>query len=190
MYLASIGPSVCPGWDENSPELALRRLSLPGLKSGVSRQKSDEIAAATPDVPHSFDPDWSVWCREVERFEMGPSTTLVGHSTGAGFWVKYLSIHPDLTVNKVVLVAPWLDPDRERSGDFFNFDLDPDLAERTQGVVVFSSDDDQDGVQKSVRVIGAQVRNVKQRDFHSYGHFCYRTMGTGEFPELLAEVLC
>lgn len=87
---------------------------------------------------HAFDRNWPVWQKEVERFEITADTILVGHSTGAGFIVKYLSTHSELKVGKVVLVAPWLDPDREHTKNFFDdFEIDPNLVLRTKGISVF-----------------------------------------------------
>src|SRR5437868_5157085 len=94
---------------------------------------NENIAAATPEVPFSFDANWKTWCQEVERFDIGPDTALVGHSCGGGFWVRYLSEHQNLLVGRVVLVAPWLDPDHDETGDFFDFTPDKKLAGRTKG---------------------------------------------------------
>ncbi len=68
----------------------------------------NEIKTDTPEVFRSFDMDWDSWVKEVERFDITPQTTLVGHSMGGGFWIRYLSEHPEIFVDKVVLVAPWV----------------------------------------------------------------------------------
>ncbi|HEV7454266.1 MAG TPA: alpha/beta hydrolase [Candidatus Saccharimonadales bacterium] len=148
-----------------------------------------DILAVTPEVPFAFDRNWAVWQKEVERFDMGPDTKLVGHSTGAGFWIKYLSIHPELKVNKVVLVAPWLDPFQEHTKNFFDdFKIDKGLVSRTAGVTVFYSDDDQADILKTVDIVREQVTSIKFKEFHGYKHFCFGDMKTIEFPELLEEV--
>lgn len=150
----------------------------------------NEITAATPEVPHSFNLDWNVWNREVERFEIGPKTILIGHSAGAGFFVKYLSIHQNLRVDKVILVAPWLDPDREHSKNFFDeFEIDSNLVGRTRGITIFNSDNDQKSVQKTVEIVRTIVKGLKYREFHNYGHFCYEDMKTDKFPELSNEII-
>lgn len=149
-----------------------------------------DIKADTPEMPRAYDPDWDNWCREVERYDIGPDTILIGHSCGGGFWVKYLSLHKELKVGKVILVAPWIDPDGDETKGFFEgFTPDPKLAERTKGLVIFHSDNDMGNVQKSVAEIRQNIENVKYREFHKYGHFCYEEMGTHEFPELLKEVV-
>jgi len=152
--------------------------------------KRGDIMTATPEVPHAYDRHWPTWQKEVERFDIGPETILIGHSTGAGFWVKYLSVNPKLKVDKVVLVAPWLDPDQEHTKNFFDdFVIDPALAARTAGVAIFNSDDDQETIQKTVRILRDKVKGVAYKEFHDYGHFCFENMKTVEFPELLEEIL-
>jgi predicted alpha/beta hydrolase family esterase len=148
-----------------------------------------DIAAATPEVPQSFRSDWEIWRKEVERYEITPETILVGHSTGGGFWVRYLSEHPELRVGKVVLVAPWLDPDGDEAGDFFEFEIDPNLVLRTDGLIIFHSDNDMGNVHKSVAMLRERIKDLRYREFHNYGHFCVKDMNTTEFPELLKEVV-
>ena len=149
-----------------------------------------DIPTATPEVPWSFDRNWQVWLHEVERFDIGPETTLVGHSTGAGFWIKYLSINKNLRVGKVILVAPWLDPDQEHTKNFFDdFKIDPDFVIRTAGVTIFNSTDDQKSVQKSVEILQETVQNLQYREFVNYGHFCTDDLHATKFPELLQEIL-
>ena len=150
----------------------------------------NDIKADTPEVLNAYDPKWETWVSEVERFEIGPETLLVGHSCGGGFWLKYLSEHKELRVGKVVLVAPWTDPDGDETSGFFDgFTIDPKLIERTDGLVIFHSDNDMGNVQKSVAHIREVIPDATYREFHKYGHFCYEDMNTQEFPELLTELL-
>lgn len=180
------GPSKEEYYDPQSPSMSNAHW-LPWLQGQLLKH---EIAAATPEVPHAFDRDWEVWKKEFERYDLGPETILVGHSTGAGFFVKYLSVHKDLRVGKVVLVAPWLDPDHEHTKNFFDdFKIDIDFVERTGGVVVFYSDDDQLSVLKTVQILRDTVKNITYTEFHNYGHFCLEDMKTVKFPELLEETL-
>lgn len=149
-----------------------------------------DIPTATPEIPWSFDRNWKVWNKEVERFDIGPETILVGHSTGAGFFVKYLSIHKNLKVDKVILVAPWLDPDREFTKNFFDdFEIDPNFVSRTKGVMMFYSDNDQKSVLKTVQALKDKVKNIKFKEFHGLGHFCFEDLKSTKFPELLEVVL-
>lgn len=181
------GPDKEEYYDPKAPSMSNAHW-IPWLQGQLLKH---EITAATPEVPHSFDRHWPTWVKEVERFDVTVETILVGHSTGAGFFVKYLSIHPEITVAKVVLVAPWLDPDREHTKIFFDdFEIDPNVVQRTAGVTVFYSDDDQvSGVLKTVEILRGKIRGARFKEFHGYGHFCYEDMKTTEFPELFAEVL-
>lgn len=147
-----------------------------------------DIITQVPEVPDSWRADYAAWCRAFERYDITPGTALVGHSCGGGFLVRWLSEHRDARAGRVVLVAPWLDPDREETSDFFDFAIDPGLAERTAGLTIFHSDDDLASIHKSVRMIRDAVPGVGTREFHGYGHFCMEDMKTAVFPELLQAV--
>ncbi len=148
-----------------------------------------DIPAATPEVPNAYEPEYSIWKREFERFDVTSETILVGHSCGGGFLVRWLSEHKDVTVGKVVLVAPWLDPNNRKGNQFFDFTIDPEFTARTKGITIFNSDNDMEEVQESVRQIRDKVKNIEYREFTNHGHFCLKDLGTEAFPELLKEVL-
>lgn len=145
-----------------------------------------DIPAHTPEMPLAYAPDYPAWRREFERYDVNAGTLLVGHSCGAGFLLRWLSEHPDVRVNRVVLVAPWLDPDGDRAPGFFDFDLDPGLVARTAGLTIANSDDDGEQIQRSVRILRDAVPGVGYREFHAHGHFGVDDLGGTAFPELLA----
>jgi predicted alpha/beta hydrolase family esterase len=148
-----------------------------------------DIPAATPEVSNSFQPEWQLWCKEVERFDITPETILVGHSCGAGFWLRWLSEHSDTKVGKVILVAPSLGHGWD--GDYFfeHFKLDTGLVARTKGLTIFNSDDDHQNIHEAVKEIREKLPHVRYREFHHYRHFTIESMHTPDFPELLAEAL-
>lgn len=148
-----------------------------------------DIHPYRPEMPHAYAPDWAVWCREFERGDITPQTMLVGHSCGAGFLTRWLSEHPEVRVDRVVLVAPWLDPDGRVVPEFFAFAMDPAIASRTAGLTLFDSDDDGDEVRRSARMIRDGIDGVRYRQFHGYGHFCVGDLGGEAFPELLAALV-
>lgn len=148
-----------------------------------------DITAYAPDMPHAYKPDYALWKREVERLPIGPETMLVGHSTGGGFWARWLSEHPDVRVGKVVLVAPWLDPNNIKKTTFFDFRFDTGLVERTQGLTIFHSDNDHLGIHWSVDTFREKLPGHQYKEFHNYGHFCFEDMQSMAFPELLDELL-
>jgi len=139
-----------------------------------------------------FMPRYEEWKREFERFDIIPETILVGHSCGGGFLVRYLSEHKDIRVGRVVLVAPWINPDnnpRSDTADFFDFAIDPDFTSRTRGVTIFVSNDDEPSVVKTVDILRSTVKNLVIRQYTDKGHFTLERLGTVEFPDLLTEVV-
>lgn len=152
----------------------------------------NDVFAVAIEPPQPWRPRFDVWSKEFERFEIGPETLLVGHSCGGGFLVRWLSEHKQTKVGKVILVAPWLNPDNNpesETADFFDFEIDPDLVSRTAGVTIFNSDNDHESIRESVSIIRSKVQDLTYREFHEYGHFFQRDLGTVEFPELVAECL-
>jgi predicted alpha/beta hydrolase family esterase len=151
-----------------------------------------DIHAVAPEMPKAYAPVYSVWAKEFERFDIGPETMLVGHSCGGGFLVRWLSENKDKIVGKVVLVAPWINPENNPvsdTDDFFDFEMDPDLVSRTAGVTIFNSIDDSEDVQTSVKKIRSEVKGIKYKEFQGYGHFCYEDLKSEKFPELLSEII-
>lgn len=147
-----------------------------------------DIWAATPEVPEAYNPQWDLWCKEVERFDITPETILVGHSCGSGFWLRWLSEHPGVKVSKLVLVAPSLGYGWDGDDFFQHFKIDPELTSRAD-ITIFNSDDDHEGIIKATKEIRELLPEVKYREFHNYGHFCSGDMNSVEFPELLEEIL-
>lgn len=144
------------------------------------------ILAQTPEFPTPWQPNYDAWSNALERYEINMETMLVAHSCGAGFIVRWLSEHPDARVGNVVLVAPWIDPDRTGgTGEFFDFTIDPALAERSSQLIIFNSSNDFQGAQDSARIITDAIPGAKIRTFENYGHF----MDMTEFAELRDELL-
>ncbi len=148
-----------------------------------------DISAHTPEMPQSHTLNYAVWSREFERYDITPKTILVGHSSGAGFFVRWLSEHKDVFVGKVVLVAPWIDPFREETTDFFDFEIDPQLVNRTAGITIFESDNDSKSTTQSTNILKEKILNSKSVLFSGYGHFTSVDLGNVEFPELLEEII-
>lgn len=148
-----------------------------------------EIKADTPEVFREYELLWESWVTEVERFTIGPETTLVGHSAGGGFWVRYLSEHPEVFVDKVILVAPWMNTHHEEDSDFYDFEIDPGIVERAKEFVIFSSDNDGQEMKDTINLLIEKLSNITVREFHDYGHFTQRTLKDNKFPELLEACL-
>lgn len=145
------------------------------------------ILAQTPELPEPYEPDYKKWCSVFEQFTIDEETILIGHSCGAGFLVRWLSENK-IRAGKVILVAPWLNLDREFDIKFFDFEIDESLVEKTKGVTVFVSSDDEQTILESTKRIRDSIRNIEVKEFTNHGHFTFGDMKTTEFPELL-EVL-
>jgi predicted alpha/beta hydrolase family esterase len=148
-----------------------------------------DIAAQTPEVPNAWRPYYPTWKHEFERYEITPDTMLVGHSRGAAFIIRWLSEHPNQQVGKVVLVAPAFILGPRDDPHFFDCEIDATMPARTKGLTVFHSDTDSDTVKQSVAILMDTFENARYHEFHNYGHFTYRVMGTEQFPELLETLL-
>jgi predicted alpha/beta hydrolase family esterase len=146
------------------------------------------ILAQTPELPEPYAPDYEAWKRVFEQFLFDEETLLIGHSCGGGFLVRYLSEN-DIKVGKVVLVAPWLDPDKDHCPEFFNFTIKRNLVASTAGVTILVSTDDDKDILDSVEKIKSECDDVEVKEFTDKGHFTLSQMGTKEFPELLKIIL-
>lgn len=148
------------------------------------------ISTQTPEMPDAHKPNYEVWKKELERFDINEETILVGHSCGGGFLVRWLSEH-DVRVGKVVLVAPWLDPNDPHmiDPDFFQFEIDPNLVSRTAGLTIMYSTDDYPDVLESLAFLKKNLKNVEFQEFTDKGHFVIDSLKTEEFPELLKNLI-
>lgn len=152
------------------------------------------LPTQTPEMINAYQPDYQLWSKEFERYDITPDTILVGHSMGGGFLVQWLSEHKDVSVGHVFLVAPSLG-DRFTPNDkleypllggFGEFDIDPQLIGRTKSLTLLHSDNDGARVQASVQYIREAVPGLEYHEFHNYGHFRGgRDMASDAFPELL-----
>lgn len=155
------------------------------------------LPTQTPEMFNAWQPDYRLWSKEFERHGITPGTLLVGHSMGGGFIVQWLSEHPDARVGHVFLVAPSLGDrftpnaplDHPLLGNFFAFDIDPELMKRTKSLTVFHSDNDGERIVASVRYIRNALPDLEYREFHNFGHFRgKRDMPSDAFPELLEAI--
>ena len=142
----------------------------------------------TPEFPAPYKASYATWKKLFGYYPVDADATLIAHSCGGGFFLRYLSEHKDIRIKKLVLVAPWVDPDRYM-GDFLKFDLDPSLVNRIEQIHVFYSEDEPiSGVAATVDLVMQTYPNAIMHRFTNHGHFCLAHMGTDAFPELLEVV--
>jgi len=148
-----------------------------------------DIKTDTPEMPHSYQPEYGVWKKEIERFDISTNTILIGHSAGAGFIIRWLSENKDAKVDKVILVAPSIDPDKKSETGFCDFDIDRGLINRVNKIVIITSDNDSEHINRSVDILKLEIPEVDVITLKGMGHFIPSDMKTDEFPELLEQVL-
>jgi hypothetical protein len=91
-------------------------------------------------------------------------------------------------VGKLVLVAPWLDPEHSISTDFFDFTFDPALPLRIGEFHLFHSSDDGKSIRRSVGILLNVYPGIVQHAYDDMGHFCLSDMNTDQFPDLLRAI--
>jgi predicted alpha/beta hydrolase family esterase len=146
------------------------------------------IETQTPEMPGFFKPNYEAWKSMLENFKPDEYTTLVGHSCGGGFLVRWLS-ETNTRVGNVVLVAPWLDPEKNIDPEFFNFVIDRQIVAKTAGITVLYSTDDSSDILQTVETLKDSLSGVNFVEFQNKGHFVSSSLGSEQFPELLNVIL-
>lgn len=163
---------------------------FPWIQKQLTRQ---EILCQALEMPRSYNPVYKDHERVLNQMEISEKTTLVGHSCGGGFLLRYLSEHQNLKPKKVILVAPWLDLENylkelNPDSDYFDFTIDTSILERTDLCCMYSTDDD-NSILESVKMIREKIPDIKVSEFSDKGHFTEPDLRSKEFPELLSEIL-
>jgi len=158
---------------------------LPWLQRELLRK---DILAQAPEILQPYQPRYENWARAIEQLSPDEQTILVGHSCGGGMIVQWLSKNSDKKVGKVVLVAPWIDVEKD-DWPAFDFEIDENLVSRTAGLTIYHSVDDVEEIQTSVKALKERLKGAKYIEFEGRGHFTHKYMPDDTFPELLDECL-
>jgi predicted alpha/beta hydrolase family esterase len=145
--------------------------------------------AVAPEMPDSWEPRYVDWKKVFGKYSVTSDTLLVGHSCGAAFLVQWL-LATGIKVKKLILVAPAKVPETvdDKRQDLYNFDLPADASQIAEEIVIFTSNDFPHHL-LSLEMYKKSLRPRKVIRLENKGHFLIYTMGTVEFPELLAEIL-
>lgn len=143
------------------------------------------------EMPNSYAPDYEIWKKELERFELDEETILVGWSCGGGFLLRYLSEN-NIRVRKLVLLAPWIgtfdnDIDKyEFDESFFNFNLDDSIYEKVlEDIILLEAEHEVVEVLMSIEKIKSKLKNINYRIIEGSGrHFFEKNQ-----PAVLEEIL-
>ncbi len=147
-------------------------------------EKDRDIIMQIPQFPHAHVNimNYDEWEKIMNRQDINENTTLIGHSAGGGFILKYMARHPNLRVRQIVLVAPWLDIEEFQPLGFYkDFALDNHIAKQAElGADILISDDDDTYILSSFDKITQNIPDIRVHNFTGRGHFI-----CDKFPELL-----
>lgn len=159
---------------------------IPWLKSKLA---TAGIATEAPLMPEPWAPNYEKFRAAFEKCDVNRNTTLVGHSCGCAFLVRWLG-ETKRKIRTLVLVAPWkIDVhSSEIRRLFYDYPVDEGIRSRVGAIVIFTSDDEEDVGKQSTQIfhhaLGGEVIELK-----GHGHYTIDDMGTEEFPELLSIVV-
>ena len=131
---------------------------------------------------HALLMKYAEWEKIMDFQDINEKTTLIGHSAGGGFVLKYLAKHPNLKVKQVILVAPWIDTDNFQPNGFYkDFDLNNDIINQTtDGIDMLVSSDDMPEILSSIDKIKQNIHDIRVHQFENRGHFIDQ-----QLPEIL-----
>ena len=102
----------CPSNDEKGMNPETRTYDkhwIPWIKKELTERGIEVI---TPLMPNPWEPDYEKFKKEFEKHEVNDDTTLVGHSCGCAFLVRWLG-ETKQKISRLILVAPWKIPDKD-----------------------------------------------------------------------------
>ena len=140
-------------------------------------------------MPHPWKPDYEAFKKEFQKYAVNKNTTLVGHSCGCAFLVRWLG-ETKQKIRKLILVAPWKIPDKDDQfrEAFYTYLIDETIRARVKDIVMFTADDEEEDGKKSAELFHAALGG-KIIELKGHGHYTFGDMGTEEFPELLEEIV-
>lgn len=147
------------------------------------------IPTATPLMPESWAPNYEKWKAELEKRKINEETTLIGHSCGCAFLVRWLG-DTKRKIDKLILVAPWkIGTTSKVKEKFYDYPVDETIQARVNKIVMFTADNEEENGKKSLKIfhdaLGGKIIEIEGR-----GHYAGDDgMQTEEFPELLAEII-
>lgn len=153
---------------------------LPAVARGLNLAG---IHTVRPEVPRPYDPATPTWDAEVNKYPITENTILIGNSAGSGHWADWMSRNDDTLVWGLVMVKPWLNPNKKY--EFCEAPLDPDLAQRCLGglSIVHSPETDDEQIRQSMETILETFgESASYIEVPEYGHM---QNDRHVFPELV-----
>lgn len=152
---------------------------LPWLQQKFLRS---DILCQTLEMPAPYNPTYQSWKKTFEQLNTEELSIIVAHSAGSGFILKWLQENPQIKLEKLILVAPWLDPNNTFT-NFLNFELSKSTLQNTKEIHLLLSADDKSEIQISSQKIMQTYPQINLHTFEDKGHFCFSDIGN-TFDEL------
>jgi predicted alpha/beta hydrolase family esterase len=161
----------CPSKDEKDMDEATRTYDKHWAPWVKEKLLDEGIHTETPSMPSPWEPDYIRFKQEFEKYKVSEDTVLVGHSCGCAFLVRWLG-ESKQKIKKLILIAPWKitgekDGFREK---FYTYQIDETIKDRVSGIVMFTSNDEEDDGKKSLNIFHDALGG-KIVDLPNHGHY-------------------
>ena len=179
----------CPSDEEKAKNPETRTYDKHWIPWTKQQLLLKNIPIEAPLMPHPWKPDYEAFKKEFQKYAVNKNTTLVGHSCGCAFLVRWLG-ETKQKIRKLILVAPWKIPDKDDQfrEAFYTYLIDETIRARVKDIVMFTADDEEEDGKKSAELFHAALGG-KIIELKGHGHYTFGDMGTEEFPELLEEIV-
>ncbi len=179
----------CPSSEEKAMNSETRTYDKHWMPWTKKELESRNIKTETPHMPSPWEPDYENFKKEFEKYNVDENSILIGHSCGCSFLVRWLG-ETKRNIFKLILVAPWKIEEgaSELKKIFYEFSIDTTIKDRVKGIIMFTADDEEEDGKKGLKMfyeaLGGEIINLP-----GHGHYCFKNMGTEEFPELIETIL-
>jgi predicted alpha/beta hydrolase family esterase len=169
-------------------EVTLERILAKDWKSGLEKNLGAGYQVVAPTMPNGSNVHYIEWKIMFEKVltVLNDEVTLIGHSLGGIFLMKYISDNIiNKKIRKMIVVAPPFD---NASGeDLREFALDKNalavIREKVSNIVLFQSRDDMVVPYENALHYKDVIPMLDIRIFEDKGHFNMES-----FPELVEEI--
>lgn len=170
---------------------------------GWTKKELEKVGykVVNPFIRDGYKLEYEGWVKEISKLNLNidEDTILVGWSIGGAFWVRWLS-ETKQKIKKLILIAPSKIKHTPKENDpieikqanpiidsFINFEIDPEIQNRSKGIYIFISNDCECCGIPSTNLY-AQILNAQIIKIENQGHFTNKERQHPNFPELLKVI--
>ena len=104
--------------------------------------------------------------QKLEKQKINEQTTLIGHSCGCAFLVRWLGDSKQ-KIDKLILVAPWkIGTSSEAKKKFYEYPIDEIIKTRVNKIIMFTADNEEQDGKRSLEIfkdaLGGTVIELKR----------------------------